>query len=201
MTFFSARFPAVNPRWRRCQRESGSYALIKQAISRCPVRPKGCPAEVILPPGVRGDSREEAEKKETESERMIERTAYIALGSSRLHRINGDDITLLHTHVDARVRAYSSLYNTDWRTERVRTTWRISVQWDLFVAVEMRTKKAAFLKGKIRWHIPDACYTVTWLIFVIRISISVTLNLYRWLRKIIDTRIYWVLISDYKELK
>lgn len=49
--------------------ESGSYAPIKQAISRCPGRPKGGPAEVIPPPGVRGDSRDAKGKKGTESKR------------------------------------------------------------------------------------------------------------------------------------
>lgn len=125
--------------------ESGSYAPIKQAISRCPGRPKGGPAEVILPPGVRGASREVEGKKETEStrERERERTAYIALGSSRLHRINGDDITLLHTHVDARVRAYSSLYNMDRAramTYGTRTHYVADFRsmGSLCVAVEMR---------------------------------------------------------------
>lgn len=110
MTFFSARSRPLT-RAGDGVGESGSYAPIKQAISRCPGRPKGGPAEVILPPaGFEGTRERERERKR---QRERERAAYIALGSSRLHRINGDDITLLHTHVDARVRAYSSLYNTD----------------------------------------------------------------------------------------
>jgi len=113
MTFFLRETPAVNPRRRWCRRKrvlrsnKTSNIAVSRALEGGSCR--GYPAAW----GSRGLARGRGKEREKKRERERERAAYIALGSSRLHRINGDDITLLHTHVDARVRTYSSLYNTD----------------------------------------------------------------------------------------
>lgn len=135
--------------------ESGSYAPIKQAISRCPGCPKGGPAEVILPPGVRGDSRDGKEKKETGSKRehrilLSDHRACIALAG-----MISPFCTPTWTRACAHILLCTIRTERErWRTERVRTTWRTSVQWGLFVSQsKCGLKKAAFPKGEISWNI------------------------------------------------
>lgn len=150
--FFSAR---SCPLTRVGVAESGSYAPIKQVISRCPGRPKGGPAEVILPPGVRGDSRDAEEKKETEGKRehrilLSDHRACIAL-TGMISPFCTPTWTRACVHI---LLCTIRIERERWRTERVRTTWRISVQWDLFVPPsKCGLKKAAFPKGEISWNI------------------------------------------------
>lgn len=166
-------------------RESGSYVPIKQAISWWPGRLKGGPAEVILPPGVRGDSRKEGKKERERAHPILlsDHRACIALTG----------ISPFCTPTWTRACAHILLlYNTDrerWRTERVRATWRTSVQWGLFVsASKCGLKKAAFPKGEISWNI-RICGVISWHDYYSRSGRERHFVIYGWLWKVVYAKV------------
>lgn len=132
---------------------------------------------------------------EREKEEEKERAAYIALGSSRLHRINGDDITLLHTHVDARILLCTIRPARErWRTERVHS--ELPFNGFAFVSSsKCGLKKAAFSKGEISWDIRDTARSGCECHFII----------HGWLREIADAIVYRILhnsrLLKYRENK